>query len=184
MFQVFVVGGGFVERRGSCRGRDTRWGSAAFGALVLAAERASATGSWCPRAGERSLSRDSRHTYSVAGLDARRRASARPRASCVVARAAGGVSPRPAVAVLGDPVSGRELEHKGTRCAWRKTRQEGTIPLFSSSQLRRRRRGGSNLPAHLRRLDNGDHFLATERRPALRPHPNREPGAERAGKLE
>ena len=92
-------------------------------------------------------------------------------------------SARPAVAVLGDPVSGRELEHESTRRAGRKTRQEGTIPLLPSSQLRRRCRGGPDLPAHLRRLDNSGRLLSTERRPALRPHPNREPGAERAGRL-
>jgi hypothetical protein len=128
--------------------------------------------------------RDSRHTYSVAGIDARRRSPARTRASCVVARAASGVSPRPAVAVLVDPISGRELEHKGTRSAWRKTGQEGTIPLLPSSQLRRRRRGGPDLPAHLRCLDNSDRLLATERCLALRPHPDGEPSTARVGELE
>jgi hypothetical protein len=92
--------------------------------------------------------------------------------------------PVPAVAVLGDPISGRELEHKGTRSAWRKTGQEGTIPLLPSSQLRRRRRGGPDLPAHLRRLDNSDRLLATERSLALRPHPDGEPSTARVGELE
>ena len=62
-------------------------------------------------------------------------------------------------------------------------RQEGTVPLLPSSQLRRRRRGDPDLPADLRRLDNGGRLLATERRLALRPHPNREPGAQRAGRI-
>ena len=84
--QLFVAGRGFVERRVVGYGREPRRHPAFAGARSLAAERAQASGSWCGRARERSLSCDSRRPFSVAGLDARRRASARTRASCVVAR--------------------------------------------------------------------------------------------------
>ena len=50
-------------------------------------------------------------------------------------------------------------------------------------QLRRRRCRNPDLPTNLRPLDNGGRLLAPERRPALRPHPNREPGAERSGRM-
>src|SRR5829696_4039774 len=105
----------FLPRGGSV----SRCASAAVGAWLLAAERATVAGQGCRGARVGALSFDGQPSRSLAGFDARRGATARARDPCVVARAAGGVPARAAVAVLGNSRSWHELEHESTRRAWR-----------------------------------------------------------------